>query len=118
MIPEVSKIISEFDNLGYVVEEELATVLLLTLKLQKPLLLEGPPGVGKTEAAHIIASHLQTNLIRLQCYEGLDVHQAIYEWNYQKQLLSIKINEQSSLSASEKEAHIFGEDYLMKRPLL
>ncbi len=118
MIPEVQKLIKQFDGLGYIVEEELATVLLLMLKLEKPLLLEGPPGVGKTEAAHIIASHLDTKLIRLQCYEGLDVNNAIYEWNYQRQLLSIKINEKSDLSASEKEEYIFGEEFLLKRPLL
>jgi MoxR-like ATPase len=118
MIPEVSKLIQRFQDLGYVVEEELATVLLLMLKLEKPLLLEGPPGVGKTEAAHIIAAHQNTELIRLQCYEGLDVSTAIYEWNYQKQLLSIKINEHEHWTANEKEAHIFGDDFLLKRPLL
>lgn len=118
MIPEVGGLIERFNSLGYIVEEELATVLLLMLKLEKPLLLEGPPGVGKTEAAHIIASHLNTSLIRLQCYEGLDVNTAIYEWNYQKQLLSIKLNEDSEMSATEKEHHIFGEEFLLKRPLL
>jgi len=118
MIEEVKALTERFNQLGYIVEEELATVLLLMLKLKKPLLLEGPPGVGKTEAAHIIASHLDTELIRLQCYEGLDVNTAIYEWNYQKQLLSIKINEHSDMSVSEKEAHIFGEEFLLRRPLL
>lgn len=118
MIPEVDQIIRRLDELGYIVEEELATVLLLMLKLQKPLLLEGPPGVGKTEAARILAAYNDTELIRLQCYEGLDVNTAIYEWNYQKQLLSIKINEDTSLSAAEKEDHIFGEEYLLERPLL
>jgi MoxR-like ATPase len=118
MIPDVTRLIDQFDQLGYVVEEELATVLLLMLKLEKPLLLEGPPGVGKTEAAHIIASHLDTKLIRLQCYEGLDINSAVYEWNYQKQLLSIKINEDSKLSIEEKESHIFSEEFLLKRPLL
>jgi len=118
MIPDVAQLIERLNELGYIVEEELATVLLLALKLEKPLLLEGPPGVGKTEAAHILASHLDTELIRLQCYEGLDVNTAIYEWNYQKQLLSIKINEHADLSAREKEEQIFGEEYLLKRPLL
>jgi len=118
MLPDISDLIKRFDKLGYVVEEELATVLLLMLKLQKPLLLEGPPGVGKTETANIIASYLDTELIRLQCYEGLDVNSAVYEWNYQKQLLSIKINEKSDLSIKEKESHIFSEEFLLKRPLL
>ncbi len=118
MLPDISDLIKRFDKLGYVVEEELATVLLLMLKLEKPLLLEGPPGVGKTETANIIASYLDTELIRLQCYEGLDVNSAVYEWNYQKQLLSIKINEKSDLSIKEKESHIFSEEFLLKRPLL
>ena len=98
MLPDISHLIKKLDSLGYVVEEELATILQLMLKLKKPLLLEGPPGVGKTEASQIIASYLNTKLIRLQCYEGLDVNSAIYEWNYQKQLLSIKLTESSSLS--------------------
>jgi MoxR-like ATPase len=118
MIPEVHTLIERFDRLGYVVEEDLATVFLLMQKLGKPLLLEGPAGVGKTEAAHIIASHLDVELIRLQCYEGLDVYTSMYEWNYQKQLLSIKIREDSDLSSEEKEDHIFSEAYLLKRPLL
>ena len=86
------------DELGFVVEEELATVLFLLLQLEKPLLLEGPPGVGKTQAAYILSKYLGYDLIRLQCYEGLDVNNAIYEWNYQKQLLAIKIHDQSGIS--------------------
>lgn len=108
----------QFDKLGYVVDEELSTILFLMLKLGKPLLLEGPPGVGKTEVATSLAQFLNTDLLRLQCYEGLDVHSAVYEWNYQKQLLSIKIQENMQRSESEKEAHIFGEEFLLKRPLL
>ncbi|MEL6193459.1 MAG: AAA family ATPase, partial [Bacteroidota bacterium] len=88
-------VIEALDKVGYVAEEELATMLFLTLKLEKPLLLEGEPGVGKTEVANVLARILGTDLIRLQCYEGLDVHSAVYEWNYQKQLLSIKIQENS-----------------------
>ena len=118
MIPEVKELIDRFDHLGYVVEEELATVLKLMLDLQKPILLEGPPGVGKTEAAKIIAAHKGTELIRLQCYEGLDINNAVYEWNYQKQLLSIKIDEQSDLTSAQKEEHIFGKEFLLERPLL
>ncbi len=113
-----STLISEFDHLGYVVDEELATILFLQIRLGKPLLLEGNPGVGKTEVANVLAAHLNTELIRLQCYEGLDVHSAVYEWNYQKQLLSIKIQENVGRSEAEKEHHIFGEDFLLKRPLL
>ena len=118
MLPDISHLIKKLDSSGYVVEEEFATILLLMLKLKKPLLLEGPPGVGKTEASQIIASYLNTKLIRLQCYEGLDVNSAIYEWNYQKQLLSIKLTESSALSFAETESHIFGDEFLLKRPLL
>ena len=115
---QIRAIEQSFENLNYIVDEELATILFLVLHLQKPLLLEGNPGVGKTESAQILANHLQAPLIRLQCYEGLDVHSAVYEWNYQKQLLSIKIQEGSTKSEAEKEAHIFGEEFLLKRPLL
>ncbi|MEO0894820.1 MAG: MoxR family ATPase [Bacteroidota bacterium] len=113
-----SEIIRQFDDQGYVADLELATILFLLFKLEKPLLLEGNPGVGKTEVAQILAKMLDTELIRLQCYEGLDVNAAVYEWNYQKQLLSIKIQEQSELSIEQKENHIFGEDFLLQRPLL
>lgn len=107
-----------FDRLGYVIEEELATVVYLSLKLGKPILVEGNPGIGKTELANMLARLLDTQLIRLQCYEGLDVNSAVYEWNYQKQLLGIKIQEHSALNEAEKEKNIFSEDYLLKRPLL
>ena len=118
MIKDTATLIEGFDSLRYVVDEELATILFLMLRLQKPLLLEGNPGVGKTEVANVLASFLGTNLIRLQCYEGLDVNAAVYEWNYQKQLLSIKIQETGKRSEKEKESFIFGEDFLLKRPLL
>ena len=113
-----SAIISALENHQYVAEEDLATALFLLLKLQKPLLIEGPPGVGKTEIALALSQLLETKLIRLQCYEGLDVNAAVYEWNYQKQLLGIKLQEGSGLSVEEKEKHIFGHDYLLQRPLL
>jgi MoxR-like ATPase len=113
-----SEILAALENHTYVADEELATVLFLLLTLRKPLLLEGPPGVGKTEIALVLSEMLQTPLIRLQCYEGLDVNAAVYEWNYQKQLLGIKLQEGSGLSVLEKEKHIFGADYLLKRPLL
>lgn len=118
MYNSAKELIPDIDKLGYVIEEELATVLYLMLKLEKPLLLEGNPGVGKTRIAYILSELLGYELIRLQCYEGLDVNQAIYEWNYQKQILAIKLHEQSDISVKEKEALIFGEEYLLKRPLL
>lgn len=113
-----SDILALLEKHRYVADDELATVLFLMLRLQKPLLLEGPPGVGKTEIALVLSDLLQAPLIRLQCYEGLDVNAAVYEWNYQKQLLGIKLQEGSELSVAEKEKHIFGPDYLLKRPLL
>jgi MoxR-like ATPase len=108
----------DFETHGYVTDEGLATVLYLLTALQRPLLIEGDAGVGKTEVAHVLAEHLGTELIRLQCYEGLDVHSAVYEWNYQRQLLAIKIQEQAERSVADKEAHIFSEPYLLARPLL
>lgn len=118
MVDNPRDLIPIIDKLGYVIDEELATVLFLMQKLEKPLLLEGNPGVGKTKVAYILADMLGYELVRLQCYEGLDVNNAIYEWNYQKQLLAIKISESSSKSDKEKEDMIFGEEYLLKRPLL
>ncbi len=113
-----TQIIEALDRNQYIAEEEFATALFLLLRLHKPLLVEGPPGVGKTEIAPVLAGLLDTELIRLQCYEGLDVNAAVYEWNYQKQLLGIRLQESSGLSIEEKEKHIFGHDYLLERPLL
>jgi MoxR-like ATPase len=117
-INDIPDIINGLDKLGYVIDEELATIVFLLLKVKKPILIEGNPGIGKTELANMLARLLDTELIRLQCYEGLDVHSAVYEWNYQKQLLGIKIQEGSDRSESEKEKHIFGQEFLLKRPLL
>jgi MoxR-like ATPase len=103
---------------GYVAEPELAAALLLMLGLERPLLLEGDAGVGKTEVAKALAAVRATRLIRLQCYEGLDAHAAMYEWNYQRQLLAIKLLEQDDRSVAQKEQDIFSERYLLKRPLL
>lgn len=113
-----SEIIEALEKEQYVTDEEFATALFLLLKLQKPLLLEGPPGVGKTEIAIALSQLLGTKLIRLQCYEGLDVNAAVYEWNYQKQLLGIKLQEGTNFSVEEKEHHIFSNEYLLRRPLL
>ena len=101
---------------GYIAEPALAAALLLMQDLGRPLLLEGDAGVGKTEVAKVLAQLHGTRLIRLQCYEGLDAHAAMYEWNYQRQLLAIKLLEQDDLAS--KEQHIFSERYLLKRPLL
>jgi MoxR-like ATPase len=105
-------------TVDYVADDTLATALQLALMLGRPLLLEGEAGVGKTEVAKALAAILETRMIRLQCYEGLDANAAIYEWNYQRQLLAIKASEHENISAGEIEKHIFSEDYLLRRPLL
>ncbi|MBV8279844.1 MAG: MoxR family ATPase [Verrucomicrobia bacterium] len=117
-IPSIDALIENSRTLGYVMDRSLATAIYLLVQLGKPLLIEGHAGVGKTEAAKILASLLGTELIRLQCYEGLDVNSAVYEWNYQKQLLAIKIHERTNQTVPELEAHIFGRDFLLQRPLL
>ena len=103
---------------GYVADRELAAALLLMRDLGRPLLLEGDAGVGKTEVAKALAAVHGTRLIRLQCYEGLDIHAAMYEWNYQRQLLAIKLLEDDDRAMAAKEEDIFSERYLLKRPLL
>lgn len=100
----------------YIAERGLATSLYLALKLHRPLFLEGEAGVGKTEVAKVLASLLDTNLIRLQCYEGLDVHHAVYEWNYTRQMMHIRLLEARGERTSE--AELFGEEFLLRRPLL
>ncbi|HMA14931.1 MAG TPA: MoxR family ATPase, partial [Kiloniellaceae bacterium] len=103
---------------GYVADSQLAMALWLMESLQRPLLLEGAAGVGKTEVAKALAQLHETRLIRLQCYEGLDANAAIYEWNYQRQLLAIKAREGRGESAEAVEKHIFSEEFLLERPLL
>ncbi|MGA2020851.1 MAG: MoxR family ATPase [Candidatus Sulfotelmatobacter sp.] len=114
----VEAIVSGFERLGYIADRSLATALYLVTKLRKPILVEGHAGLGKTEVAKVLAAFLGTRLIRLQCYEGLDVSSAVYEWNYQKQLLAIKIEEGSDKTVEEKEKHIFSREFLLERPLL
>ncbi len=114
----VDAIVSGFERLGYVTDRSLATAIYLVTRLHKPILVEGHAGLGKTEVAKVLAAFLGTQLIRLQCYEGLDVNSAVYEWNYQKQLLAIKIEEQSEQTVEEKERHIFSREFLLERPLL
>jgi MoxR-like ATPase len=100
----------------YIADHGLATAIFLSLKLKRPLFLEGEAGVGKTEVAKVIAGFKGARLIRLQCYEGLDVNQAVYEWNYTRQMLHIKLTEAHGERSSEEE--LFGSDYLLRRPLL
>ena len=120
MREEIRKIQDMMEAAEYVTDAPVATSVHLAMRLRKPLLIEGPAGVGKTEVAKVMARVLTTNLIRLQCYEGLDVSTALYEWNYQKQLLHIKLGEAShnNRAVSEQEHEIFSEPFLLRRPLL
>ena len=103
---------------NYIADRSLATTVYLALKRRKPLLLEGEPGVGKTEVAKVLAAVLNTRLIRLQCYEGIDVSTAVYEWNYTRQMLHIRLMEAGEASRQEELTEIFGPDFLIQRPLL
>ena len=103
-----------FRKQGYIADRATAITLHLVMELEKPLLVEGPAGVGKTELAKVLATVLRTKLIRLQCYEGLDANTALYEWNYAKQMLHIRLSEQSAIQAPD----IFSEAFLLRRPLL
>ena len=107
-----------FRDRAFILEESCSTALQIALALEKPLLIEGPAGVGKTETAKVLAEVLGTRLIRLQCYEGLDAMMAIYEWNYPRQLLRARLSEAGHASIEEREAEIFSERFLLKRPLL
>ncbi len=102
----------------YLTTPRVETVLYLTLALEKPILIEGPAGAGKTEIGKVLAETLQTELVRLQCYEGLDEAKALYEWNYQKQLLRIQADRASDVEWGEVTQHIFSREYLLERPLL
>ncbi|NJN53585.1 MAG: MoxR family ATPase [Anaerolineae bacterium] len=115
-ISSIDELQTALKNRFYVADRGLATAAYLALKLERPLFLEGEPGVGKTEIAKTLADLLQTDLIRLQCYEGLDVNHAVYEWNYTRQMLHIRLLESRGEKATEGE--LFGADYLLKRPLL
>jgi len=102
----------------YLTTPRVETVLYLALVLEKPLLIEGPAGAGKTEIGKVMAATLKTDLVRLQCYEGLDEAKALYEWNYQKQLLRVQADRAQDLSWDEVTQHIFSREYLLERPLL
>jgi len=116
LAPDVETLARSLAEVDYLVDEGLATSMFLSLRLPQPLLLEGEPGVGKTEAAKALAAVLDTPLIRLQCYEGLTSAEALYEWNYPRQLLSIRLADSRNEQLGEEE--LFGPDYLLRRPLL
>ncbi|HSI30976.1 MAG TPA: MoxR family ATPase [Miltoncostaeaceae bacterium] len=116
LVPDVESLAQRLAGVDYLVEEGLATSMFLSVRLPQPLLLEGEAGVGKTEAAKALALVLDTPLIRLQCYEGIDAAEALYEWNYPRQLLAIRLADARGAPLGEEE--LFGPDYLIRRPLL
>jgi MoxR-like ATPase len=116
LVPDVETLAQRLAAVDYLVDEGLATSMFLSLRLPQPLLLEGEAGVGKTEAGKALAAVLDTPLVRLQCYEGIDAAEALYEWNYPRQLLSIRLADGSDSELTEDE--LFGPDYLIRRPLL
>ena len=116
LAPDVETLAQRLAAVDYLVDEGLATAMFLSLRLPQPLLLEGEAGVGKTEAAKALAAVLDTPLIRLQCYDGIDATEALYEWNYPRQLLSIRLADANRTALSEDD--LFGPEYLIRRPLL
>lgn len=114
----IKHILDRLQAASYIAGPDIATSIYMAQTLRRPLLVEGRPGVGKTEIANVMARLLDTKLIRLQCYEGLDVTTALYEWNYPKQMLWIKLDEGSGRTAQERERQIFSEPFLLERPLL
>jgi MoxR-like ATPase len=116
LAPDIETLARRLADVDYLVDEGLATSLFLCVRLPQPLLLEGEAGVGKTEAAKALAAVLDTPLIRLQCYEGIDAAEALYEWNYPRQLLSIRLADAGGAPLAEEQ--LFGPDYLIRRPLL
>ena len=118
MREEIRQIQAQMEGAAYITDPAISTAVHLATTLRKPLLVEGHAGVGKTEIAKVLARVRATNLIRLQCYEGLDASTALYEWNYPKQILRIRLEEQDGRSIAAKEADIFSEAFLLKRPLL
>jgi len=116
LVPDVDDLLDRLDAVDYLADRGLATALFLAVGLPQPILLEGEAGVGKTEAAKALARVLETPLLRLQCYEGIDASEALYEWNYPRQLLAIRLAEAQGAAVAETD--LFGEDYLIARPLL
>ena len=118
MIGSIEEVQETFVEQNYIADRALATTIYLAHHLKKPIFLEGEPGVGKTEVAKVLAQATGGNLIRLQCYEGLDVNSALYEWNYTKQILQLRIDEVRGMDKEQIGADIFSEEFLLKRPLL
>jgi MoxR-like ATPase len=116
--PEIASLHAALEREGYVADAAIATAVHLAVELRKPLLIEGDAGVGKTEVAKVLARVLDSELIRLQCYEGLDAQTALYEWNYPRQMLHLKVVEGRGIDPARLEASIFGREYLLERPLL
>ena len=117
-IQSIENVQSWLEKNNYIADRSLATSIYLSLVMDKPIFLEGEPGVGKTEVGKVLAQILGTDLIRLQCYEGLDVHNAIYEWNYSRQILQIRMMEaEGQTSKDDISKEIFGSEFLIKRPL-
>lgn len=116
LVPDVAALMTALDDVDYLADAGLATALFLSVRLPQPILLEGEAGVGKTEAAKALARVLDTPLYRLQCYEGIDAGEALYEWNHQRQLLGIRLAEARNVNVDE--ADLFGKQYLLRRPLL
>jgi MoxR-like ATPase len=118
VIEGISRIQDMLESQSYITDRAIATTVYLAMELRKPVLIEGQAGVGKTEIAKVLASALNTELIRLQCYEGLDANTALYEWNYPKQMLRIRMEEGGDKTVEDREEVIFSEPFLLKRPLL
>ncbi len=114
----IEQVVADLEDAHYIADRALATVLYLANRLEKPIFLEGEPGVGKTEVAIVMARLFNTDLIRLQCYEGLDASTSLYEWNYPKQLLHIRLEEQGSKEKRDIEKTIYSRKFLIRRPLL
>jgi len=118
VVDPIDDIIGKLESEDYIADSNIATTLYMAQILERPILIEGKAGVGKTEIANVMSRILDTKLIRLQCYDGLDVNTILYEWNYPKQLLRIKLGENSDQGLYEREQEIFSEAFLLKRPLL
>ena len=118
MRPEIAELQSALERIGYIAEPQIATALFLATEMHKPLLIEGDAGVGKTEIAKALATLRSAELIRLQCYEGLDVNTALYEWDYPRQMLRVRMSEEEGKTPDEIERVIYSRDYLLERPLL